>query len=179
MEHTTETQALLEQMANNSTKQVQRSTLQCILTGAVVLCCIGILVMLSALAGNIEAVSVKVETLAEQTEKLHRDVSDLSAQTELVLTNALDITQQLADADLQGLIEHADTLIANADTQLSKTDLPALVEQIETTLQETQSNMETAMGQLSAIDVAALNAAIADLAAVAEPLAGLAGIFGR
>ena len=179
MENTPEIQELLAQIEKNSAKQVRRGTLQCILTGALVLCCAGLLFMLSTLVSSIEAVSVKVDALSEQTEKLHRDVSDLAAQTELVLTYAVDITQQLADTDLKGLIEHADSLITDAGTQLSEIDLPALVDQIEAPLREMQASMDDAMGQLSAIDVAALNAAIADLAAVAEPLAGLADIFGR
>ena len=55
--------------------------------------------------------------------------------------------------------------------------MPGLIEQVETTLSESQVSMEEAMGKLNAIDVDALNQAIQDLAAVVAPLASLAGKF--
>ena len=104
MENTNEMQAILAQIEKNTAKQARRGSLQCILTGVAVLCCIGILVMLSTLANRVDAVAGKVDALTEQTEKLQEDVSDLIGQVELILTNAVDVTQQLADADLQGLV---------------------------------------------------------------------------
>lgn len=68
-------------------------------------------------------------------------------QMQTVLTNLETTTEQLAQIDVAGMVSDVDTLVTTAQESLNQT-----------------------MGKLGTIDFATLNKAIADLAAVVEPL---------
>ena len=77
------------------------------------------------------------------------------AQMETVLTNLEETTRQLAKVDLQTMVQDVDALVVTG-----------------------QQSLEQTMEKLNAVDFDTLNEAIADLAAVVEPLAKFAKVFG-
>lgn len=74
-------------------------------------------------------------------------ISSILDQMQTVLANLETTTEQLAQIDLSGMVTGVDTLVNTAQQSLNET-----------------------MGKLDTIDFQTLNKAIADLAAVVEPL---------
>lgn len=114
-------------------KQERLAKLQCILTGVAAACCLGILILVCTLMPR---------------------VYGLVEQTETVLTNLEEVTQELAQTDLAGMVENVDTLATTS-----------------------QSAVEHATEKLDTIDLDTLNKAIKDLADVVEPLARFFNVF--
>ena len=78
----------------------------------------------------------------------------LDGQMDVILTNLDEVTQELAQADLAGMVENVDTLATTS-----------------------QSAVEHATEKLDTIDLDTLNKAIQDLADVVEPLARFFNVF--
>lgn len=74
-------------------------------------------------------------------------ISSILDQMQTVLSNLETTTEQLARIDLSGMVTGVDTLVTTAQQSLNET-----------------------MGKLDTIDFQTLNKAIADLAAVVEPM---------
>ena len=74
-------------------------------------------------------------------------ISSILDQMQTVLSNLETTTEQLAQIDLSGMVTGVDTLVNTAQQSLNET-----------------------MGKLDTIDFQTLNKAIADLAAVVEPM---------
>ena len=89
-----------------------------------------------------------------QIQELAVQISSLSAQAETVLTNLEVVTEELAQADIAGMATNVDSLVSSS-----------------------QSGVEQALVKIEAIDIEALNKAIADLSAVISPLANLINRF--
>lgn len=124
---------------------------QCILTGVAAACCLGIFILVCTLMP-------RAYGLAEQTETVLTDLEavtgHLEGQMEVILTNLDEVTQELAQADLAGMVENVDTLATTS-----------------------QSAVEHATEKLDTIDLDTLNKAIQDLADVVEPLARFFNVF--
>ena len=80
--------------------------------------------------------------------RLLPDLQVLMTQMESTLTDMEQITAQLAEADLKGMVDNVDQLVNSS-----------------------QSAVEQAMEKLNAIDFDALNEAIEDLSDVIDPIA--------
>lgn len=128
-------QELLEELKDSNRKQANYGKWQFIFTCLSALCCVGIFALVLSLMPQVQ---------------------DLAAQMESVLTNLEDITTQLAETDLNGMVDNVDALVNTS-----------------------QQGVEQAMKKLNAIDFDTLNQAIQNLADVVEPLAKFFNIFNR
>ncbi|MBP1581203.1 MAG: hypothetical protein J6A26_02235 [Oscillospiraceae bacterium] len=86
--------------------------------------------------------------------RLLPDLQVLMTQMESTLTDMEQITAQLAEADLKGMVDNVDQLVNSS-----------------------QSAVEQAMEKLNGLDLDTLNKAIKDLASVIEPLAKFFNVF--
>ena len=127
---------ILQQLADSSRKQERYARIQCIFTVASAVFCLLLLL-------SVTRVIPQIRTLAEQ-------ISGLSAQAETVLTNLETVTDQLAQADVSGMVSNVDAL--------AKTS---------------QSSIQQALEKINAINIDTLNKAIEDLSKVVSPLANL------
>lgn len=114
-------------------KQNQYAKWQCILTAAAAACCLGFFVL--------------VLTVLPQ-------IREVAGQMEAVLTDLEAVTEELAQADLKGMVEDVDAFVTTG-----------------------QSAVEQATEKLNIIDFETLNRAIEDLADVVEPLAKFFNVF--
>jgi len=133
MEDKQELRELLERLDQSNRQQARYARWQCMFSILSAVCVIGLFVL--------------VYTLMPQ-------VQELSAQTQVVLTNLTQVTDQLADMDLGAMIENVDELVVTS-----------------------QSGVDQAMKKLNQIDFDTLNQAISDLSDVVEPLASFFNIF--
>ena len=76
-------------------------------------------------------------------------------QAETVLSNLESVTNELANANLTGMVKNIDALVANVDGLVSVS----------------QEGVTEAVGKINAINFDALNDAIKDLSEVIEPIA--------
>ena len=83
-------------------------------------------------------------------------INEILGQMETVLTNLEQTSAELAALDLESMVADVDALALYA-----------------------QDSLRLTMEKLDTIDVETLNAAIEDLAKVVEPLAKVAGMFGK
>lgn len=125
-------------------KQARLAKLQCILTGVAAACCLGVFILVCTLMPRVYGLAGRMETVTGQLEGRMDDI----------LTNLDDVTKELAQADLAGMVENVDTLATTS-----------------------QSAVEHATEKLDTIDLDTLNKAIKDLAAVVEPLARFFNVF--
>ena len=133
MEEKQELRELLERLDQSNRQQAKYARWQCIFSIASAVCIVGLFVLVYALMPQVQA---------------------LTAQTEVVLTNLTEVTDQLAGMDLGTMVENVDELVVTS-----------------------QAGVEQAMQQLNTIDFDTLNQAIEDLSAVIEPLAKFFNIF--
>ena len=89
-----------------------------------------------------------------QMDQAMTQVHTLAQQAGTVLDNLETVTEALAEADLAGMVENIDALAVTS-----------------------QEGVSQAMEKINAMDIAALNKAITDLANVVEPLAKLVNVF--
>ena len=133
MEDKQELQELLERLDQSNRQQAKYARWQCVFSIVSAVCVVGLFVL--------------VYTLMPQ-------VQELTAQTEVVLTNLTEVTDQLAGMDLGTMVKNVDELVVTS-----------------------QAGVEQAMNTLNSIDFDTLNQAIEDLANVIEPLAKFFNIF--
>lgn len=131
---------LLQQLNESSRKQERYARIQCFFTIAAAVLCL--LILLTALR-----VVPQVQALAEQ-------ISSISLQAQAVLTNLEDVTEELAQADISGMVSSVDSLVSSS-----------------------QEGVQQALEKINAIDIDALNQAIEDLAKIISPLANLVNKF--
>ena len=124
---------LLERLDQSNRQQAKFARWQCIFSIASAVCIVGLFVLVYSLMPQVQA---------------------LTTQTEVVLENLTEVTDQLAGMDLGTMVENVDELVITS-----------------------QAGVEQAMEQLNAIDFETLNQAIEDLSAVIEPLANFFNIF--
>ncbi len=114
-------------------QQTRFAKWQCLFTALAAAACVGVFVLICMVMPRVD---------------------QLSGQMEAVLTDLEVVSQQLADADLAGMVQDVDKL---AETS--------------------QKGVEQAMEKLDKLDLDTLNKAIADLADVVEPLARFFNVF--
>ena len=124
---------------------------QCILTGVAAACCLGIFILVCTLMPRVYGLVEQTETVLTDLEAV---TGQLEGQMDVILTNLDEVTQELAQADLVGMVENVDTLATTS-----------------------QSAVEHATEKLDTIDLDTLNKAIQDLADVVEPLARFFTVF--
>lgn len=127
---------ILQQLAESSRKQVHLARIQCIFAVLSALFCLLLLVSICLILPRIQ--------------KLTGQVSDLAVQAETVLTNLESVTNELAQADIGGMVSNVDSLVKTS-----------------------QNGLQQALDKVNAIDIESLNRAIEDLAQVVAPLANL------
>ena len=135
MEMNHEMQALMEKIEKSNRQQVNFARIQCIFSVVAAVCCLLLLLTVAKIVPDIR--------------ELSGEISGIAAQAETVLTNLETVSDELAAADLEGLVTDVDSLVASS------------------------------LEKISAIDIETLNKAIQDLAEVIEPLAKVASIFGK
>lgn len=135
MEMNHEMQALMEKIEKSNRQQVNFARIQCIFSVVAAVCCLLLLLTVAKIVPDIR--------------ELSGEISGIAAQAETVLTNLETVSDELAAADLEGLVTDVDSLVASS------------------------------LEKISTIDIETLNKAIKDLAEVIEPLAKVANIFGE
>lgn len=142
MEMNPEMQVYLEKLEKSNRQQVRSARLQCFFSFLAAVCCLLLLLTVAKIVPDIK--------------ELSGQITGIALQAESVLTNLETVTQELAAADLEGLVTDVNGLVSTS-----------------------QTGVEQALDKLNAMDMDALNKAIEDLSKVVEPLAKVAGMFGR
>lgn len=140
MESSNDMQKLLKQLEASSSRQLKYSRLQCYFAAAAAVCCLILLVVALGIMPQLRSMS--------------SDVIELAEQAETVLGNLETVTGELAEADLNGMVEDVGALVSDS-----------------------QSAVNRAAEKFDSIDMETLNKAIRDLADVVEPLANFFNIF--
>ena len=133
MENNQKLLELLERMEKANRKQVIYARLQFVFSIVAALCCVVLV-----LAG------MQVLPALQET----------AAQAETVLGNLETVTEELANADIGGMVKNVDSLVTTS-----------------------QTGVEQTMSKINAIDFEALNDAIQDLSDVIEPIAKFFNTF--
>ena len=142
MEMNPEMQVYLEKLEKSNRQQVRSARLQCFFSFLAAVCCLLLLLTVAKIVPDIK--------------ELSGEITGIALQAESVLTNLETVTQELAAADLEGLVTDVNGLVSTS-----------------------QTGVEQALDKLNAMDMDTLNKAIEDLSKVVEPLAKFAGMFGR
>lgn len=132
-------------------KQNRYAKWQCILTAAAALCCVGIFVLALTLMPQIQAVTEQMNTVLTDLEAV---TGQLEGEMDTILSNLNTVTDELARADLEGMVADVDSFVTTG-----------------------QEAVEQATEKLNIIDFETLNQAIEDLADVVEPLAKFFNVF--
>ena len=125
---------LLERMEQTNKKQVFYARLQFLFTVVAALCCVVLLLSGMSVLPKLQETAV---------------------QAEAVLTNLETVTTELANVDLNSMVQNVDALVTDVDGLVGTSQL----------------GVEQAMEKLNAIDFDALNEAIKDLSDVIDPIA--------
>ena len=125
---------LLERMEQTNKKQVFYARLQFLFTVVAALCCVVLLLSGMSVLPKLQETAV---------------------QAEAVLTNLETVTTELANVDLNSMVQNVDALVTDVDGLVGTS----------------QVGVEQAMEKLNAIDFDALNDAIKDLSDVIDPIA--------
>ena len=142
MEMNPEMQTILEKLEKTNRQQVRAARLQCFFSFLAAVCCLLLLLTVAKIVPDIK--------------ELSNEISGIALQAETVLTNLETVTNELAAADLEGLVNDVNGLVATS-----------------------QEGLETAVEKMNTINFETLNQAIEDLADVVEPLAKLSSLFGN
>ena len=134
-------------------KQERLAKLQCILTGVTAACCLGVFFLVCTLMPRAYGLAGQAQTVLTDLESV---TGQLNEQMDTILINLDEVTKELAQADLAGMVENVETLVTTA-----------------------QESLEQTMGQLNSIDFQTLNKAIEDLSKVVEPMSKLMKVFGE
>lgn len=125
---------LLERLENVNRKQVLYARAQFVFTLVAAVCCIVLMIAGIQLLPKLREAAVQAET---------------------VLTNLETVTAELANVDLNGMVENMDALVTNVDGLVASS----------------QAGVEQTLEKIQAIDLDALNNAIKDLSDVIDPIA--------
>ena len=142
MEMSPEMQVYLERLEKSNRKQAMFAGLQCFFSVLAAVCCLLLLLTVAKIVPDIKALS--------------QEIGGIATQAERVMTNLETVTEELAAADLEGLVTDVDDLVSVS-----------------------QGGVEEALEKLNAIDLETLNKAIEDLSKIVGPLADAADFFRR
>jgi len=110
------------------------------------------LIIIIIVAIGVAFIVPRVMMLANQADVILQQADDLMTQAETVMNNMELVTTQLAKADITGMLEDVDSLVATS-----------------------QESMGEAVKKVTDIDIDSLNKAIKDLGTIVAPLAKLLG----
>lgn len=147
MDDNRQLQEVLQQIQENSRKQTRYARLQCLFSLVAVLCCAALLVVAIGMIPQVEQALEEVDILAVQAKTL-------AGQAQTVLGNLETVTEELAEADFSTMVQNMDDLVLTSQEGVSK-----------------------ALEKMEAMDIEALNKAVANLAAVVEPMAKFFKVF--
>lgn len=139
---------MLANLEKNTRQQLLFTKILCGLCVLLVVCMLVLTVAITGVANEVLALSAPLQELSAQ-------IQTVAKQAETVMTDLGAVAQALAAADLGGMVEQVDILATDSQTAVTE-----------------------AMAKLDTIDIATLNKAIKDLAAVVEPLAKVSKIWG-
>ncbi len=135
-------------------------------------CAVRVLIQFSSYETRIDAIVNRLDAVSQELSQV---------PIEEIAGTLHGISTELDSADIQGIIR----AVRSLSDQLEAMDWEELSRQADGILLDTQESlakagetMEKAAQALDELDIEALNAAIADLQTVIEPLALLAGRFG-
>lgn len=148
MEDNTQMIQLLQRIEAQNRKQLTIARLRCVFSLVSAVCVVLLLVVMLQMLPQMREVITQVDVLVTEFD-------GVMGQMGSVLSNLEESTRQLASVDLESMVNDVNTLVLTA-----------------------QSSLEQTMENLDAIDFAALNKAIKDLATVIEPLAKFTNMFG-
>lgn len=146
MEENKNLQELLEALNKSNRQQVRWAKLQCLFSAVAALCCAGALLAIVSLIPQVTATAQQAET---------------------ILNNLEQVTWQLAQANIAGVMTDLEEVARN----MAEADLGSIAGDVSALVQDSQAGLNDALGKLNSLDFTTLNKAIADLAAVVEPLA--------
>ena len=158
MEEKKELIELLKKVEESNRQQTRFVKIQCILTAATLLCCLVVFIMVA-------------NVLPQILPKLNA----VTTQLQTVLSNVEQVTEDLANTDLESMIQGVDSLVGNVDGLVG--DVGGLVDDVDVLVASGQDSLRKTMDKLNAINFETLNQAIEDLAAVVEPLAKFFNVF--
>lgn len=141
MEMNKDLYTVMEKLEKSNRQQVRAARVQCFFSFLAAVCCLLLLLTVAKIVPDIK--------------ELSGEITGIALQAESVLTNLETVTDELAKADLEGLVTDVDALVSTS-----------------------HQGLEGAMEKLESIDMDKLNRAIEDLAKVIEPLAKLSSLFG-
>jgi len=140
-------QEILARMERHTRQQLLFTKILCVLCALAVICMLVLTVTISNVANELLVLAAPLQELAAQ-------IQEVAKQAETVMDDLGTAAKALAATDFGGMVAKVDALTADS-----------------------QSAVAEAMEKLDTIDIATLNKAIKDLAAVVEPLAKIPGIF--
>ena len=94
----------------------------------------------------------QVTLLIDQANYIMAETNELMGEADVVMKNMETVTDELAHADLTGMLDNVNTLVISSEAQL-----------------------EEAMSKIDSMDIESLNKAIRDLGTIVNPLARLFG----
>lgn len=94
----------------------------------------------------------QVTLLIDQANYIMAETNELMVEADVVMKNMETVTDELAQADLTGMLDNVNTLVVSSEAQL-----------------------EEAMSKIDSMDIDSLNKAIRDLGTIVNPLARLFG----
>lgn len=142
-------QEILAKLEKHTRQQLLFTKILCILCTLVVVCT---LVLMFSITGAV----TELMELAAPLQELTVQVKDLAVEAETVMEDLGVVAEELAAADLSGIVENVNDLTA-----------------------ESQGVISNAMAKLDSIDITTLNKAVKDLASIVEPLARVSSLLGR
>ena len=147
MEQNSELQQVLKSLEESSRKQVRYARLQFIFSLLAAVCCVFILIAVVKYIPQLQALTTQIQDMATQ-------LQGLATHAENVMTNLETVTDALASADLEAMVDNVNSLVVSS-----------------------QDGVKQTMEKLNTINLDALNQAIANLSAVVEPLAKFFKVF--
>ena len=131
----------LEKLEKSNRQQVRFARVQCIFSIVAAVCCLLLLLTVAKLVPDIRELSGQISTIA--------------VQAETVLTNLETVTEELAKADLAGVVEDVDALVVTS-----------------------QEGLLEALNKVNSIDIDTLNTALEHLAKIVERLERVSSFCG-
>ena len=110
------------------------------------------LIIIILVAIGVAFIVPRILVVVNQADTIMQQTNDLVTQAETVMTNMEQVTNELAKADITGMLEDVDSLVVSSEESMSE-----------------------ALKKVTDIDIDSLNDAIKDLGSIVSPLAKLLG----
>ena len=141
MEMNQQMQEYMEKLERSNRRQARYALVQCIFSVVAAVCCLLLLLTVAKIVPDVK--------------ELSGEISAIAVQAETVLTNLETVTEELAAADLAGVVEDVDALVVTS-----------------------QEGLLEALTKVNSIDIDTLNTALEHLAKIVERLERVSSFFG-